>query len=57
MSIDYFDIEITNAVSTFGPLNALDACYENNDPLACDNIQSATRRPEPCGSEMATSGT
>ena len=24
MSIDYFDIEITDAVSTFGPLNALD---------------------------------
>jgi len=38
MSIDYFDIEITDAVSTFGPLNMLTACYENNDPLACDNI-------------------
>ena len=38
MSIDYFDIEITDAVSTFGPLNAITACYENNDPLACDNI-------------------
>ena len=38
MSIDYFDIEITDAVSTFGPLNALAACYENNDPLACANI-------------------
>ncbi len=38
MSIDYFDIEITDAVSTFGPVNALAACYENNDPLACANI-------------------
>jgi iron complex outermembrane recepter protein len=38
MSIDYFDIEITDAVSTFGPVNALAACYENNDPLACSNI-------------------
>ena len=38
MSIDYFDIEITDAVSTFGPLNAIAACYENNDPLACANI-------------------
>ncbi len=39
LSIDYFDIEITEAVSTFGPLNTLVACYENNDPLACANIQ------------------
>jgi outer membrane receptor protein involved in Fe transport len=39
MSIDYFDIEITDAVSTFGPVNALEACYQNNDPLACANIQ------------------
>jgi outer membrane receptor protein involved in Fe transport len=38
MSIDYFDIEITDAVSTFGPLNSLDACYINNDPVACSNI-------------------
>ena len=38
MSIDYFDIEITDAVSTFGPENAIIACYENNDPLACANI-------------------
>src|SRR5688572_173165 len=38
MSIDYFDIEITDAVSTFGPQNAIIACYENNDPLACANI-------------------
>jgi len=38
MSIDYFDIEITDAVSTFGPINALTACYTNNNPLACANI-------------------
>jgi outer membrane receptor protein involved in Fe transport len=38
MSIDYFDIEITNAVSTFGAENAIIACYTNDDPLACDKL-------------------
>ena len=56
MSIDYFDIEITDAVSTFGPRNTLTACYENNDPLACDQHQPRPGDRSRCGSAMATSG-
>jgi iron complex outermembrane recepter protein len=38
VSIDYFDIEIEELISTFGAENTLDACYLNNDPDACARI-------------------
>ncbi|HWN06343.1 MAG TPA: TonB-dependent receptor, partial [Steroidobacteraceae bacterium] len=38
VTIDYFDIEITDTISTFGPLNTWTACYGQNDPAACDRI-------------------
>jgi outer membrane receptor protein involved in Fe transport len=38
-SIDYFDIEVENLISTFGAENTLRACYAQNDPEACARIQ------------------
>jgi len=38
MSIDYFDIEITDTISTFGAENTLNACYVQGDAAACDRI-------------------
>lgn len=38
VSIDYFDIEITDLISTFGAENTLTACYEFNDAAACGRI-------------------
>ena len=38
LSIDYFDIDIQDTVSTFGPNNTLNACYVNRDAAACDRI-------------------
>ena len=38
LSIDYFDIDIQDTVSTFGPSNTLNACYINRDQAACDRI-------------------
>ena len=38
ITVDYFDIQIDNTISTFGSVNTLNECYENNDPLACDRI-------------------
>ena len=38
MSIDYFDIEVEDLISTFGAGNTLDACYEFNDEAACGRI-------------------
>jgi iron complex outermembrane receptor protein len=38
ITVDYFDIEIDNTISTFGSINTLNACYVNNDPAACDRI-------------------
>jgi outer membrane receptor protein involved in Fe transport len=38
LSIDYFDIDIQDTVSTFGPSNTLNACYVNRDPDACGRI-------------------
>ena len=35
MSIDYFDIEVEDLISTFGAANTLDACYKFNDAAAC----------------------
>lgn len=39
LSVDYFDIQIDNLVSTVGPLNAIDACYTNNVASACALIE------------------
>jgi iron complex outermembrane recepter protein len=38
MSIDYFDIEVTNLISTFGAGNTLQACYQSGDQDACSRI-------------------
>jgi outer membrane receptor protein involved in Fe transport len=38
ITIDYFDIEIDDTISTFGQVNTWTACYTNNDPAACDRI-------------------
>jgi iron complex outermembrane receptor protein len=38
VTIDYFDIEIDNTISTFGQVNTWEACYANNDAAACDRI-------------------
>jgi outer membrane receptor protein involved in Fe transport len=39
VSVDYFDIEVTELVSTYGAENTLDACYNLNDPDACARIR------------------
>ncbi len=39
MSIDYFDIEITDTISTFGADNTLQACYFEADAASCSRIQ------------------
>ena len=39
MSVDYFDIEITNLISSIGAANTLDACYTAGLQQACDLIQ------------------
>ncbi|MBX3703719.1 MAG: TonB-dependent receptor, partial [Steroidobacteraceae bacterium] len=38
VTIDYFDIQIDDTISTFGAENTLDACYVNNDAAACGRI-------------------
>ncbi|MGB7741096.1 MAG: TonB-dependent receptor, partial [Steroidobacteraceae bacterium] len=38
MSIDYFDIEITDTISTFGSDNTLNACYFQGDADSCARI-------------------
>lgn len=38
MSVDYFNIEITDTISTFGAENTLNACYFNNDAASCSRI-------------------
>jgi outer membrane receptor protein involved in Fe transport len=38
MSVDYFDIEIVDTISTFGAENSLNACYFQNDADACARI-------------------
>jgi iron complex outermembrane recepter protein len=38
VSLDYFDIEVTNLISTFGAANTLDACYTFGDQDACSRI-------------------
>lgn len=42
MSVDYFDIEVTDLVGVVQPLDTLDACYLDNDLTACSRI---TRDP------------
>jgi iron complex outermembrane receptor protein len=39
MSVDYFDIEVEDLISTFGAANTLDACYTFRDEAACGRIQ------------------
>ena len=39
MSVDYFDIEITNLISSIGAANTLDACYTGGLQQACEAIQ------------------
>jgi outer membrane receptor protein involved in Fe transport len=38
VSIDYFDIDVKDQISTFGSINTLDACYKFNDAAACSRI-------------------
>jgi outer membrane receptor protein involved in Fe transport len=38
VTVDYFDINIDDTISTFGPNNTWTACYTNNDPAACARI-------------------
>jgi len=37
-SIDYFDIDVKDLISTFGAANSLDACYQFGDAGACSRI-------------------
>ena len=39
MSVDYFNIEITNLISSIGAANTLDACYNAGLQQACDLVQ------------------
>jgi outer membrane receptor protein involved in Fe transport len=39
VTIDYFDIQIDDTISTFGAINSLNACYDNGDAAACSRIQ------------------
>jgi outer membrane receptor protein involved in Fe transport len=38
ITVDYFDINIEDTISTFGANNTLTACYSANDQAACDRI-------------------
>jgi outer membrane receptor protein involved in Fe transport len=38
ITIDYFNIQIDDTISTFGAENTLNACYELNDAAACGRI-------------------
>jgi iron complex outermembrane recepter protein len=38
VSVDYFDIDVTDLISTFGAANTLDACYDFGDDAACSRI-------------------
>lgn len=39
LSIDYFNIEVENLISTIGALNIIDACYQNDVAAACSLIE------------------
>jgi iron complex outermembrane recepter protein len=38
VSIDYFDIDVEDLISSFGAANTLDACYKFGDDAACSRI-------------------
>jgi iron complex outermembrane receptor protein len=38
MSVDYFDIDIQDTISTFGADNTLNACYFQGDATACSRV-------------------
>ena len=38
LSVDYFDIQIENAIQPINPLNTLDSCYIAGDAAACNRI-------------------
>ncbi|MDO9078273.1 MAG: TonB-dependent receptor [Brevundimonas sp.] len=38
ISVDYFDIQIDDAIQPYNPLNTLDACYISGDASACARI-------------------
>jgi len=38
ITVDYFDIDIQDTISTFGANNTWDACYTNGDGAACARI-------------------
>lgn len=38
ISVDYFDIQIDQAIQTLGALNTLNLCYNQNDAAACARI-------------------
>ncbi len=40
MSVDYFNIKITDTISTFGAENTLNACYFQGDADSCSRDQS-----------------
>ena len=39
LTLDYFDIQIDNLISSIGAQNSLDACYEGGFATACGNIK------------------
>ncbi len=39
VTVDYFDIDIQDTISTFGANNTWDACYNLSDTAACGRIQ------------------
>ena len=42
LSVDYFNIKVTDAVGTIGAQVIFDQCIGNNDPFFCSKIQRAT---------------
>ena len=38
MTVDWFNIQIDDTISTFGAANTLSACYQQNDSAACGRI-------------------
>ena len=41
LSVDYFNIEITELISSFGAQNSINACYQQNVAAACARIERA----------------
>jgi len=40
-ALDYFDIEVVNAITTTGTAATINACYVSGDPLACAQVSRA----------------